>query len=114
MKPKTKSKLMAAAVAGLLISGTYSVLAATAGSTTDTSKKATDVTTTQTKNGKCIQQGANACKGQGDCGGPGYECAGNNACKGKGWIYIRDKDKKISIMTKDTCDKQKGKFEPQA
>lgn len=30
--------------------------------------------------------GVNACKGKGDCGGQGNSCAGQNACKGQGWV----------------------------
>jgi hypothetical protein len=48
--------------------------------------------------GEC--HGINACKGKGECGGPGYSCAGNNACKGKGWVSMLEAD----------CIAKKGKF----
>jgi hypothetical protein len=48
--------------------------------------------------GEC--HGINACKGKGDCGGPGYGCAGNNSCKGKGWLS----------MTEAQCKEKKGTF----
>lgn len=48
--------------------------------------------------GEC--HGINACKGKGECGGPGYGCAGNNSCKGKGWISLSEAD----------CKAKKGKF----
>ena len=37
-----------------------------------------------TAKGEC--HGVNACKGQGECGGPGHGCAGKNTCKGQGWV----------------------------
>lgn len=38
---------------------------------------------------KC--SGANACKGQGECGAAdgSHACAGHNECKGKGWIKVK-------------------------
>ena len=48
---------------------------------------------------KCF--GANACTGQGACdvpdgrvaaGSKGHDCAGNNECKGKGWVLLTDAD----------------------
>jgi uncharacterized membrane protein len=39
---------------------------------------------------KCY--GANACKGQGACGGPGHSCAGKNACKGQGYVETDSKE----------------------
>lgn len=48
---------------------------------------------------KCF--GANACTGQGACdvpdgrvepGSKGHDCAGNNACKGKGWVLLTEAD----------------------
>ena len=50
--------------------------------------------------GEC--HGVNACKGKGDCGGPGYSCAGNNACKGQGWVKL----------AKNDCLAKGGKFKP--
>ncbi|MEQ1878199.1 MAG: hypothetical protein ABL958_16275 [Bdellovibrionia bacterium] len=55
-------------------------------------------TTATAEKGEC--HGINACKGKGECGGPGYGCAGNNACKGKGWISLSEAD----------CKVKKGKF----
>ena len=40
--------------------------------------------------GECA--GVNACKGKGDCGGKGHECAGKNACKGQGWVKKTEKE----------------------
>jgi len=37
---------------------------------------------------KCY--GANACKGQGACGGAGHSCAGKNACKGMSYSMVKD------------------------
>jgi uncharacterized membrane protein len=48
--------------------------------------------------GECY--GVNACKAQGECGGPGHACAGNNACKGQGWISLAKAD----------CDAKGGQF----
>ncbi len=48
--------------------------------------------------GEC--HGINACKGKGDCGGPGYSCAGKNSCKGQGWLSL----------TKAECDTKGGTF----
>ena len=42
------------------------------------------------KGGECY--GVNACKGTGECGGPGHSCAGQNACKGQGWITLVQAD----------------------
>lgn len=36
--------------------------------------------------------GVNACKGQGECGGPGHSCSGQNSCKGQGWISLTPTD----------------------
>ena len=40
--------------------------------------------------GECY--GVNACKGTGECGGPGHSCAGQNSCKGQGWISLVQAD----------------------
>ena len=46
---------------------------------------------------KC--QGVNACKAESDCGVKGaHGCAGQNECKGKGWIKV----------SKSDCDAQGG------
>ncbi len=48
---------------------------------------------------KCF--GANACTGQGACdipdgrvapGSKGHDCAGNNECRGKGWLLLTEAD----------------------
>ncbi len=54
--------------------------------------------TAAAEKGEC--HGINACKGKGECGGPGYSCAGNNSCKGKGWISL----------TEAECNSKKGQF----
>jgi uncharacterized membrane protein len=46
----------------------------------------------KTEDGKIKCYGANACKGQGACGGAGHDCAGKNACKGKGWVEMSADD----------------------
>ena len=46
---------------------------------------------------KC--EGANACKGQGQCGSASNSCAGKNACKGKGF----------TMVSKAECDAAKAK-----
>jgi hypothetical protein len=46
---------------------------------------------------KC--EGANACKGQGACGGSKNSCSGKNACKGQGF----------TMLTKAECDAAKSK-----
>lgn len=45
-------------------------------------------------------KGGNACKGKGDCGGPGYGCAGNNECRGKGWVYTESKEECDKLVAK--------------
>lgn len=54
---------------------------------------------TQAKKMKCF--GANACAGQSSCdvpgdrvapGSKGHDCAGNNECKGKGWLSLTPED----------------------
>jgi uncharacterized membrane protein len=75
--------LLAAAVAGMLTAGMVSAASAAEG------EKAEKV--------KCY--GANACKGQGGCGGAGHACAGKNACKGQGFV---------EVDTKEACLKMAG------
>jgi uncharacterized membrane protein len=67
---------LAAAVAGLLAIG------ALGGTAQAAEEKAEKV--------KCY--GANKCKGQGACGGPGHSCAGKNACKGQGYVDTDSKE----------------------
>ena len=50
--------------------------------------------------GHCV--GANACKGQSSCKGPGNSCKGRNACKGQGFVEL----------TKQQCDQVGGTFQP--
>ncbi len=82
----TKRILMASAVAGLLSTGA-AVAAEHGGGAGD----------------KVPCYGVNKCKGTGACGGKhddgtAYSCAGNNGCKGKGFLMI----------DKDTCLKIEG------
>lgn len=85
---RTKSVLMASAVAGLLsVGGTAPAIADMHGGTGE----------------KVPCYGINKCKGTGACGGKHadgtpYMCAGNNKCKGLGWLSIE----------KDTCLKIEG------
>lgn len=82
-----KSVLIAAAVAGLMMTG-----CSTGGSTSNASAAA----------GEC--HGVNSCKGKGECGGAGHACAGKNSCKGQGWIKISKAD----------CDAKGGKYKSDA
>lgn len=69
--------LLASAVAGLLAAGSMRAMAAgTPGASGEQVK--------------CY--GANKCKGQGACGGPGHSCAGKNACKGQGFVETDSKE----------------------
>ena len=71
-----KGAVVAAAVAGLFLSG--QALAA------DKPAK---------KHGAKVKcEGVNECKGKGGCGGAGHDCAGKNECKGKGWLEMSKKD----------------------
>lgn len=84
-----KEMMLSAVVAGILAAG--SMARAQSGETATTDHKANEY--------KC--EGANACKGKGECGGKnpdgtGHECAGKNTCKGAGWINTK---------TKADCDK---------
>lgn len=54
--------------------------------------------TASAEKGEC--HGVNACKGQGECGGPGHSCAGQNSCKGQGWI----------TLTRSDCEARHGQF----
>ncbi|MGE3975330.1 MAG: hypothetical protein AB7F59_12465 [Bdellovibrionales bacterium] len=80
-----KSLLIASAIAGLIMS---------AGQV-----QASDNEKPKAAVGEC--HGANACKGQGACGGADHECAGKNSCKGKGFVKLTKKD----------CAKKGGKFQ---
>src|SRR5258708_55441 len=97
----SKQKLFsAAAMAGLMMSVGCASQKTNAGDANDAAKKA--AATPAAITGEC--HGINACKGKGECGGPGYGCAGNNACKGKGWLKT----------TKEECDAKKGKFKAES
>lgn len=74
MKSEWKGALVAAAVAGLFLSGG----ALAAGERGEEAKV------------KC--EGVNECKGKGACGGATHDCAGKNECKGKGWIKLSEAD----------------------
>jgi hypothetical protein len=72
------SKLVGAAVAGLL-----SAAALTANAAEGTS--AAPAAAPAAGGGHCV--GANSCKGKGSCSQKGAnDCAGKNGCKGKGWV----------------------------
>ena len=43
--------------------------------------------------------GANACKGKGSCHSASNACAGKNGCKGKGWTEMSEKDCKAAKGT---------------
>jgi hypothetical protein len=85
-----KSKLMFAAITGL-------VVASSAGAAEKA--KSTEPTTTM---GEC--HGVNECKGTGQCATQTHSCAGANACKGQGWISMTEKD----------CTTKKGKWKKTA
>ena len=44
--------------------------------------------TDDSKLAKVQCEGANGCKGQGECATAHHECGGLNSCKGKGWIAL--------------------------
>jgi hypothetical protein len=72
MNKQWKGALVAAAVAGLFLTG--KALAAEKGG----------------EQAKVKCEGVNECKGKGACGGATHDCAGKNECKGKGWIQISE------------------------
>lgn len=78
-----KSKLLTAAVTGLLLT------ACSSGSGGHASGTAM---------GEC--HGVNGCKGKGQCSGAANECAGKNGCKGHGMMK----------MTKADCEAKGGTF----
>lgn len=71
--PNKNGLLLAAAITGLLAAGAVA-------------------TTAEAESGKVKCYGANACKGQGACGGAGHSCAGKNACKGQGYVETESTD----------------------
>ena len=84
-----KPMLISAALAGLML---------TACASNPTSSGGADSAAV----GEC--HGVNACKGQGECGGPGHACAGKNSCKGQGWVKLSKAD----------CNQKNGKFKASA
>ena len=74
MNKHLKGAMVAAAVAGLFVSG--KALA-------DSHNVKAEETTI-----KCL--GVNECKGKAECATATHECAGKNGCKGKGWIHTTD------------------------
>ncbi|MDX1385956.1 MAG: hypothetical protein R3257_00090 [bacterium] len=100
MNKKLKSGLIAAAAAGLFLSGTG--LAVTPASAAVT--------------GKCKIKN-NSCKGKAACGcptkplnlcaeGETHTCAGKNSCKGQGWVYLSGPDGKPLMVTEEECGKK--------
>jgi hypothetical protein len=77
---QVKGALIAAAVAGLFMTG--QAVAAEGGAAGEAAKV------------KCM--GGNACKGKGACGGADHSCAGQNSCKGKGWVMTSEADCKAA------------------
>jgi uncharacterized membrane protein len=84
MASRTTSKVLMAAVAGLLTVGALGM--------------ASTARAAEGDKVKCY--GVNSCKGTGACSGAGHGCAGKNACKGQGFVE----------MSKDDCAKQGGKL----
>lgn len=63
---------LAAAAAGLFMSGTVGTVAAA-------------------EAGKVHCVGVNGCKGKSECATAENSCKGQNACKGKGWVSMTEK-----------------------
>ncbi|MBI3776633.1 MAG: hypothetical protein HY273_14005 [Gammaproteobacteria bacterium] len=74
---KLSGVALAAAAAGLLLSGAVFADEGAAGKTADA-------------NIKCA--GINACKGQTACKSASNECKGKNSCKGKGFLAVSKED----------------------
>ena len=74
---KLSGVALAAAAAGLLLSGAVSADEGAAGKTADA-------------NIKCA--GINSCKGQTACKSASNECKGKNSCKGKGFLAVSKED----------------------
>ncbi len=74
---KLSGVALAAAAAGLLLSGAVSAGEADASKSTDASIK-------------CA--GINSCKGQTACKSASNECKGKNSCKGKGFLAVSKED----------------------
>lgn len=77
---------------GLLVLSAVAALSAQAADKNPAPKKEKEAATV-----RC--DGANECKGKGECGSATYACAGNNECKGKGWV----------VLTEAECKKKGGK-----
>lgn len=77
MNKQVKGALIAAAVAGLFLTGQAMAAEGDKGG-----GEAAKV--------KCM--GGNECKGKGACAQAGHSCAGENSCKGKGWIMTSEAD----------------------
>jgi hypothetical protein len=65
--------VLAAAAAGLFLSGAAGVVAA------------------DTKEAKVQCAGVNSCKGKSECSSAKNGCSGKNACKGQGWMSMSEK-----------------------
>ena len=95
MERKAKRVVMTASVAGLLA-------AAATGLATHASAQYDEMGGGE---GKTACYGINACKGNGDCGGPGHSCRGKNECRGHGYLDLE----------KETCLRiQGGRLTPEA
>lgn len=83
MNKKFAGAVVAAAVAGLFLSGQALAQSAAGGTAVKV---------------KC--EGGNACKGKSECKSAHNDsCKGHNGCKGKGWL----------MMTEEECTKSGGK-----
>jgi hypothetical protein len=65
---------VAAAAAGLFLSGTVSISSANAAEA------------------KVQCAGVNSCKGKSECSSAKNGCSGKNACKGQGWMQMTEKE----------------------
>lgn len=95
-----KASAFALAAAALFLAACHHEKPTTTPGTSDaaaTDAAATDKPVADTSAAKIKCFGANACTGQGACdvpdgrvapGSKGHDCAGNNACKGKGWVLL--------------------------
>ncbi len=81
MASRSNTLLLASAVAGLMALTTLATPPAMAAE----------------EGGTAHCYGVNKCKAMGECGGKGHTCAGENACKGQGWLPI-DKDICLKIQ----------------
>jgi len=79
-----KSAVLASAVAGLFVAGSYAAVAAD-----------------ESHEGKVKCEGVNSCKGQGSCKTAHNSCAGQNGCKGQSHLWL----------TPEECDAAKAKLQ---